>query len=147
MPLLLFLFSCNFNQEAVRDPQKSDWYVEGKKVYERNCIGCHKQDGEGVDEVFPPLRGAQWIAREPELIASIVARGLGGEITVRGETYRSAMPPQYLSGQQTHDVIAYIRYELSQKLPDFTRADIEKIKKAGGGTIYGEAELYELYGR
>jgi mono/diheme cytochrome c family protein len=147
MQILLFLFSCVTQENSAQETLESDWFMAGKQVYKQKCSGCHKEYGQGVEGVFPPIKGSQWIIREPELIASIITRGLGGEITVRGETYRSAMPPQDLTAQQTFNVIAYIRFAFAQKKPDFTIVDIQRIHKNGGGTIYGQDELYEIFGQ
>ena len=114
--MIFFLFAA-CTTSPPENPIQSTWYQNGKKVYEDKCARCHKIDGSGIAGVFPPLKGAQWIEREPELIASIITRGLGGEISVAGETYRSAMPPQELTAQQTFDVIAYIRFAFAQKIP------------------------------
>ena len=147
MQILVLLLSCSSPEVSKEDIQKTTWFRSGKEVYAQKCTMCHKEDGAGIKGVFPPLKGSQWIQREPELLASIIVRGIGGEITVQGETYRSAMPPQELTAQQTFDVVAYIRFVFAEKEPDFTQEDIERIHTKGGGTIYGEAELYEIFGR
>ena len=148
--IFILLLSCSSRKESpthlsLEEAKKSAGYMAGKVVYEQKCIVCHKGDGLGSPGVFPPLKGSPWIDREATLLASILTRGLGGEISVSGAIYRSAMPPQELTVQQTFDVITYIRYEFAENTDPFSIEEIEGVHKKGGGTIYGEAELNSLY--
>ena len=149
--LFLGLFSCfdvDSKSSAPLNPEdipSQEWYLSGKRIYEEKCIGCHKADGLGSKGVFPPLKGSPWLRREPALLASILTRGLGGAITVSEEVYRSAMPPQELSAEHTWEVIRYIRFEFAQDSKPVSLEEIQSVHQKGGGTIYGEAELNEMF--
>ena len=99
----------------------------------------------GRKGVFPPLRGSQWIAQDPKMLASIIQYGLGGEIEVAGTTYRSAMPPQNLSGKELYSVVAYVRFAFARQELDFSIHELQNILEQKRGTIYGQAELKEMF--
>ena len=120
-------------------------YDAGKGVYEQRCAMCHRNDGLGRQRVFPPLRGSQWITKDPKMLASIIQYGLGGEIDVAGVTYRSAMPPQNLSEQDLYSVVAYVRFAFANRDLDFSLDMLKPIVNHKRGTIYGQAELMEMF--
>ena len=138
-PLFWMLLSC-FEKE-----NHNHIYDAGKKVYAQQCATCHQSDGLGRQGVFPPLRGSQWITKDPKLVASIIQYGLGGEIDVAGVTYRSAMPPQELSEQDLYSVVAYVRFAFGEKELDFSMDGIKSVVEKKRGTIYGQAELDEMF--
>ena len=140
-PLFGMLLSC-FEKEI---PESSLVYESGKQVYEQRCAMCHQTDGLGKQGIFPPLRGSQWITKDPKLVASIIQYGLGGEIDVAGTTYRSAMPPQELSEQDLYSVVAYIRFAFAKQKLDFPINTIKPVVEQKRGTIWGQAELEEMF--
>tara|TARA_B100000683_G_scaffold272609_1_gene316208 strand:+ start:536 stop:970 length:435 start_codon:yes stop_codon:yes gene_type:complete len=140
-PLLWMLFCCSEKESK----QFNHVYNAGKKVYEQRCAACHQSDGLGKQDIFPPLVGSQWIKKDPKLLASIIQYGLGGEINVAGVTYRSAMPPQELSEEDLYSVVAYVRFAFAKQEVDFSIDTIKPIVKQKRGTIYGQAELEELF--
>ncbi|MBL4614001.1 MAG: c-type cytochrome [Magnetovibrio sp.] len=43
-------------RESLADMSKAQLMKKGAGVYEENCSGCHGGDGEGVADMFPPLK-------------------------------------------------------------------------------------------
>lgn len=73
------------------DDEKLARMVEdGKGLYEANCVACHQTSGKGVEGVFPPLAGSDYID-DAAVHAKIIINGLNGEIVVNGVTYNGAM--------------------------------------------------------
>ena len=139
---LWMLICCGEKEDRINRLQV---YDAGKKVYEQKCAACHRADGRGRKGVFPPLYGSQWIAQDPKMLASIIQYGLGGEIEVAGTTYRSAMPPQNLSKQELYSVVAYVRFAFARQELDFSIHELQNILEQKRGTIYGQAELKEMF--
>ena len=82
-------------EEEDVDPREQ-MLADGERVYQRNCQACHGRDGSGTPGTFPPLAG-----HAPDLLAAeggrdylvdVTLYGLGGEIEVKGRTYRGVMP-------------------------------------------------------
>ena len=67
----------------------------GAQVYAA-CSGCHGPQGEGNPPNFPPLKGhVEALLKAQggrEYLALAVLFGLGGKITVLGQTYENLMP-------------------------------------------------------
>ena len=66
--------------------------VDGKQVFTANCVACHQAGGTGVPGVFPPLDGSEWVQGDPRVLANILLHGVEGELSVKGTTYKGAMP-------------------------------------------------------
>ena len=81
----------------------------GKQTYMQLCFACHMPDGKGMPKVFPPLAGSDYLLADTDRAIRVVKKGLTGPVTVNGETYNSAMPPQdHLTDQQVADVVTYV---------------------------------------
>ncbi len=82
----------------------------GETQYNNVCAACHQANGQGIPGAFPPLAGAGAFYGTPQNMARIVVHGLSGEITVLGQTYNGAMPPQgYLSDYDIAAITTYVR--------------------------------------
>ena len=86
--------------------------IDGKAQYEMVCGACHNPDGKGAGEgAFPPLAGSEWVKGDPERMVQVILHGLEGPVTVLGETYDLAMPPQgaALTDEQISAIATYVR--------------------------------------
>src|SRR3546814_5469896 len=61
--------------------------------------------GQGLEGVFPPLAGSDWIAADPKRLPQVILHGLFGHVQVNGVDYDSVMPPM---SQLTDDEVANI---------------------------------------
>ncbi len=98
------------NNPAIAGLTKEMQIEKGKQVYMGLCFACHQPDGKGLPAVFPPLAGADYMLADRERAIHVVLKGLAGPVTVNGQTYNSAMPPQEaaLTDQQIADVLTYV---------------------------------------
>lgn len=82
----------------------------GEEVYGRVCAACHQGNGQGQANVAPPLAGSGEFYGDPQNHARIIVHGLSGEITVQGQVWNLAMPPQgNLSDYEIASVATYVR--------------------------------------
>jgi mono/diheme cytochrome c family protein len=129
---------------AVYDP-----IARGRRVYTNNCQVCHMQTGTGVPGVYPPLAGADWVGKSPEILVRLVLNGLVGEIVVNGNTYNAAMNAfgQQLSDREIAEVLSYIRNTWGNEYPIVEEAEVASIRAAVGGrsTSYTPAELLAAF--
>ena len=102
----------------------------GEAIYKTSCIACHQPDGAGSEGVFPPLKGSDWLARNPKHAIMVVIKGLSGEITVSGKKFNGAMPghPQ-LSDQEVADVLNYSRNNFSPQLGDISKDLVKEVRE------------------
>lgn len=108
-------------------PQQSD----GPRVYSTTCAACHQAKGEGLEGVFPPLVGSEWVADEEKLVR-IILQGLSGPVDVAGKTYSGVMPGwgEALKDPEIAAVATYIRGAWGNKSAAVTTAKVAAIRAA-----------------
>lgn len=93
-------------------------YNIGAEIYHRDgyCSTCHGEDAKGMSNIYPPLRGSQWVRGDKERLAKIILKGLWGPIEVKGKVYdpSKGVPPMTAFGPMLNDkeiagVMTYIR--------------------------------------
>ena len=77
----------------------------GQVLFAGTCSTCHGTDGKGMEGVFPPLAGSDYIKANPKRLPEIVLHGMQGPVKVNGKDYNSIMPPM---AQLTDDEVANI---------------------------------------
>ncbi len=82
----------------------------GQNIYDAQCALCHRPDGKGVKELYPPLAGTSWVTGSKDRLIATVLRGLSDPIEVNGETYQEQMPAYtMLSDEEIAAVLTFIR--------------------------------------
>jgi mono/diheme cytochrome c family protein len=119
--LILALYSCkeekenrqlnNYgkvkSEESVKSPlQKS--ITSGKKIYTAKCAQCHLPNGNGIPNMYPPLRKSNWLTDKRKESIHAVKYGLQGPIKVNGKTYDNVMLPLNLEDQEIADALNYV---------------------------------------
>lgn len=84
---VLFLNSCQ-SADEVRYEQ---YLINGEMLYKQNCTNCHGKEGEGLKNLYPPLKNADFFENQNAVIC-IIKNGASGEMVVNGKTYNQAMP-------------------------------------------------------
>lgn len=102
----------------------------GKQVYMGLCFACHLPDGKGLPAVFPPLAQSDYMLADRDRAVRIVLKGMTGPVTVNGQTYNSAMPPQEaaLNDQQVADVLTYVFNAWGNQGEAFRPDDVKAIR-------------------
>lgn len=104
---LSILSFCSFAQEQKFDLKAS--MARGKDVYIAQCMSCHMEAGDGIEDVYPPLAKSDYLMADKRRSIDNVLHGLTGEIVVNGKTYNMEMTPFPLSNEEVSDVLNYIR--------------------------------------
>lgn len=73
----------------------------GKMLYQKTCVGCHRSKGEGMPPMIPSLREGRAKQMTDEQLFQKISKGVSG----------TGMPPyaDTYSAEQIHDTISYIR--------------------------------------
>jgi mono/diheme cytochrome c family protein len=87
----------------------------GKEVYTSYCITCHQEQGEGIDETFPPLAKSDYLMTDKKRSILQVLKGANGEMKVNGKIYNGEMTGFDLTDQEVSDVLNYIRNSFGNK--------------------------------
>lgn len=105
--------------------------VNAVALYETHCAPCHQKDGQGVENIYPPLVGSEWVNGKSEKIVNTLLLGLKGEIRVKNKTYNQIMPSySFLSDQELAALINYVRSDLFGNLDvPVTAIEVSKIRQ------------------
>ncbi len=76
------------------------------ELYKKHCSKCHRNNGEGIKKVYPPVKNADYIkkATTDELLRGMLF-GRSGKIVVNGVSYNGVMTTE-IDGRHSSD--AYI---------------------------------------
>lgn len=81
----------------------------GRESYQAYCQSCHQKDGSGLEGVFPPLAGSDYLMDDRGRAIEIVLGGLSGPIEVNGVTYDAVMPHlNYLENPEIASILSYV---------------------------------------
>jgi len=140
---------------ATAGPAKIDPLVLGKKSYEQVCATCHQATGLGVEGIYPPLAGSEWVQGTPERVIRILVYGLKGPVQVKGKTYGAAAMPRIgkvsesgynWSDERIAAVLSYIRQEWGNNATPITPEQVSAIHtKEGDRKEWSAEELEKIH--
>jgi mono/diheme cytochrome c family protein len=105
---LLPMITASFAQQEKSDLTES--IARGKEIYSAQCMSCHMDEGQGIEDVYPPLAKSDYLLQDKARSINSVLHGVTGEIVVNGKTYNMDMTPfNFLTDQEVSDVLNYIR--------------------------------------
>lgn len=87
---------------------KAEQISMGKTVYQDSCKTCHKANGEGSANMYPPLAKSDYLNADHERAIKSILIGLEGRITVNGRSYDGVMDPVTLDNEQIANVVTYV---------------------------------------
>ncbi len=102
----------------------------GMKLYMNYCASCHKADGSGSENMFPPITKSESVSDKKRLIETVV-NGLSGPIQVQGKLYNQEMPSfRFLTDKELSDVLTYVRASFGNSRPPISESEIAKYKSS-----------------
>lgn len=99
----------------------------GAKLYTIYCANCHMEEGEGLRNLIPPLKNADYIPVNKESLACIIRNGQSGEIMVNDTVYNFTMPPN--AEITPTEIATLLRYIFAQWYPEETAPTFSEIKE------------------
>jgi mono/diheme cytochrome c family protein len=91
--------------------------AKGKEIYTTYCMSCHMEQGEGMEDIYPPLAKSDYLMADKNRMIRQVLYGASGPIKVNGKTYNAEMTGFDLSDQEVSDLANYIRNSFGNKGP------------------------------
>jgi len=89
--------------------------VKGKEVYLSYCMSCHLEQGEGIEDVYPPLAKSDFLMADKKRSIQQILYGATGPMKVNGKTYNGEMTGFDLTDQEVSDLANYIRNSFGNK--------------------------------
>jgi len=123
LTLHLLLSSC----QSANELKSEQYFAEGYQLYTTNCANCHQNEGEGMANLYPPLKGSAALT-DKALLACIIKNGMKDTIVVAGKKFSRPMPANpKLTDLEIAEIVTY----LSMKwYTDSTLTPIEEVSKA-----------------
>lgn len=116
---------------ATGNATKDERIAAGKILFNGTCSTCHGPDGKGMEGVFPPLAGSDYLAKNAKKLPEIITHGLQGKITVNGKEYASVMPPMaQLTDDEVANIGTYVLNSWGNPGGEVTRDDAKKARAA-----------------
>lgn len=114
---------------APQDAALGESIGRGRLVFENTCVVCHQATGQGVEGVYPPLAGSDYLMEQRFPSIRGVKYGQRGPLVVNGVTYDNTMLPLKLSAQEIADVMNYVRNSWGNKAegPPVTPDEVDSI--------------------
>jgi cytochrome c551 len=122
---IYFLTSCQSDEKV----KLEQYYIGGKEIYEQNCANCHQKDGKGLQNLYPPIAGSDYLKNKEQVIL-LIKNGISGEIIVNGKKYNQPMPANnQLQNLDIAEVVTYIYNEWNVESKITETETVEKILK------------------
>lgn len=125
--------------------------VLGAKIFKRNCVQCHQEDGMGVAGSYPPIHGSPWVTGSYERFAHVILTGMSGDIEVLGHKVTGGNMPAWrtnLNDRQIAAVMTYLRTraDWGHQASEVTPEQVAAIRTADGNRPpWTPQELLKLY--
>lgn len=117
--------SSKANVKLSKTVEKNTNIPNGKNLYISYCASCHKSNGEGVAETFPPLRHSQTVLGDKNRLINLVLNGRTGAVVIEGKTYNQGMPSfKFLNNKDLAAILTYIRNDFGESASDISINDI-----------------------
>jgi len=103
--------------------------TRGQEVYITYCLSCHMLEGNGIENLYPPLAKSDYLMADKKRSIQQVLYGASGEMKVNGKSYNAPMAGFDLTDEQASDVLNYIRNSWKNKGGVITPGDIKSARK------------------
>lgn len=120
---------------ASRASDDRDRLARGRLAYLDQCAGCHMENGEGIANVFPPIKGNTGVhAADATSLARLVLEGARSARTPR-KPEGFAMPGfrDKLTDAEIADVITYVRASFGNQAAPVSPGTIADVRKQAAG--------------
>lgn len=124
--IVLLVFLASFQKQPF-DLKAS--ISRGKGVYSTYCVTCHSDEGQGIENAFPPLAKADYLMNDKNRSILQVLNGASGEMIVNGKTYNGVMTGFDLTDEEVSDVLNFVRNSWGNKGEAVKPAEVKSLRK------------------
>ncbi|WP_245893809.1 PQQ-dependent sugar dehydrogenase [Sphingobacterium gobiense] len=109
-------------------PQTQPEAKDGQALYEAYCTSCHKSDGEGLTNTFPPLANSKTVNGEEKALLQIVLHGMQGK-TIESIKYEGVMPGfSFLTDAEIITITNYIRINFGNHASEIKSTSLKSLR-------------------
>ena len=103
--------------------------ARGKEIYTAQCLSCHMEQGEGIEDVYPPVAESDYLMADKSRSIEQIVSGASGEMKVNGKIYNGVMPGFDMTDEEVSDVLNYIRNSFGNKGAAVTAEEVSSVRK------------------
>jgi nitrite reductase (NO-forming) len=100
----------------------------GEELYKTKCVACHQANGQGLENVFPPLANADYLFADKVRAVAQTLNGSKVDMVVNGKKYNQEMLPQVDTKEDAVAVINYVLNNFGNKAGFVTMADVQSLE-------------------
>jgi mono/diheme cytochrome c family protein len=136
-----------------RDKNHLASFKRGEALFVAHCLACHGADGEGIENLGPPLVASEWVTGSHKRLAAIILQGMMGPIRVAGKDYTpaAAMPGFKLNPEVTDaqfaDLATFVRFAWDNGKDAVKPATFTKVRAelSDRETVFSPEEVEKAY--
>lgn len=118
-------------------PVSDEELAHGQSLYFTHCAACHRPDGAGAPDLYPPLADTDWVTGDKSRLIQLTLKGLSEPIVVKGKRYEQEMPGfANLSDEDLAAILSYIRKSFGNDASGVIPAEVHEERQA----LYGIPE-------
>jgi len=103
------------------------YMINGQRLYNQHCLNCHGLNGEGLEQLIPPLAKSDYLMADIDRAICQVRFGRVGEIIVNGRTFNQPMPEnKKLRALEIAEIITYVTNSWGNQSGFISVKDAEK---------------------
>jgi nitrite reductase (NO-forming) len=103
--------------------------AKGKEVYNTYCQSCHMEQGEGLEDVYPPLAKSDYLMADKKRMIQQILYGANTPMKVNGKNYEAEMTGFDLKDEEVSDLANYIRNSFGNKGPAVKPEEVSIVRK------------------
>jgi len=128
------------NSIYLQERVPTDARTNGLIIFRNTCATCHGVDGDGIENIAPPLKGSQYVEGSPDRLAMIILNGLEGPVHINNVLYKfnGSMPNfgNNYTDSQIADVIKYLHNAfVSKRVQSISAEEIKDIRHKSARTL------------
>ncbi len=115
---------------AAHDETNAGPSLNGAVLYSQYCVSCHKEDGKGLKDIFPPLQGAERVSGNKDTLINVLLNGSNSTVRVSGGSYTQQMPAfNFLKDAELAALLTHIRSSWGNKASSINAEEVTKNRK------------------
>ena len=119
---MMLLVSCQSNEQL----EFARYYSSGSMVYQNRCQNCHGRNGEGLQQLIPPLTDSVYLRANKNTLACAIKYGQKGKITIQHKNFEQQMPATELTQIEIAYVLTYVGNSFGNRLGTI---DVEQVER------------------
>lgn len=101
---------------------------DGHALYEAYCASCHKSDGKGLTNTFPPLAHSRTVNGEEKALLQIILHGVQGK-NIENIKYEGAMPGfSFLTDEEIIIITNYTRTNFGNNAGEIESSSLTSLR-------------------